>query len=259
MSERSFRRRNSASGRKTRPPQPSPSPHRRTPTPRRSKPSKPIKILQRCYSEPILWSMGLVLGDDRHNSKPEVLLFRPQTCTDVFESPLFSPSQSPHNYEKYKKDDKVVVNVTVEGSPGPVRTMVRLGTSVEETIRLVVDKYSEEGRSPHLHRHAASSFELHHSYFSLERLNKTDMIGDVGSRNLYLRKSSSGRSSNADETIEAVSSSSFTSEFVSVRASAPPVISPLDIFFPAFIARKISKIGRRTRKLWKVMGCMQCE
>ncbi|PHT92585.1 hypothetical protein T459_00467 [Capsicum annuum] len=50
----------------------------------------------------------------------------------------------------YKKEAKVVIDVTVEGSPGPVRTMVKLGSSVDETIRLVIDKYSEEGRTPRL-------------------------------------------------------------------------------------------------------------
>lgn len=68
----------------------------------------------------------------------------------------------------YKRDAKVVVNVTVEGSPGPVRTMVKLGSSVEDTIKLVVDKYSEERRTPKLDKDAASAFELHHSYFSLQ-------------------------------------------------------------------------------------------
>lgn len=68
----------------------------------------------------------------------------------------------------YKKDAKVVVNVTVEGSPGPVRTMVKLGASVEETIKVVVDKYSKEGRTPKLDQGAPSSFELHNCYFSLK-------------------------------------------------------------------------------------------
>lgn len=62
----------------------------------------------------------------------------------------------------------MVVNVTVEGSPGPVRAMVSLGASVEDTIKLVVDKYGQEGRSPRLDRHALSTFELHNSYFSLQ-------------------------------------------------------------------------------------------
>ncbi|PHU28410.1 hypothetical protein BC332_00503 [Capsicum chinense] len=52
--------------------------------------------------------------------------------------------------KRYKKGAKVVIDVTVEGSPGPVRTMVELGSSVDETIRLVIDKYSEEGRTPRL-------------------------------------------------------------------------------------------------------------
>ncbi|XP_010277364.1 PREDICTED: uncharacterized protein LOC104611831 isoform X2 [Nelumbo nucifera] len=174
MSERSFRRRILAKAPKTRPPsQPIPPPRRRTPTPCRSKPSKPIEVLERCSSEPILYTVGLALSDDenRSTSKSDVPLYRLQTCMDVFtaaSSPLISPSPSSHNVERYNEEAKVVVSVTVEGSPGPVRTMVRLGSSVEDTIRLVVQKYSEEGRSPQLDLSAASSFQLHHSYFSLE-------------------------------------------------------------------------------------------
>lgn len=74
--------------------------------------------------------------------------------------------------QAYKKDAKVVLNVSVEGSPGPVRTMVKLGSTVEETIKLVVDKYSKEGRTPKLLKDEASSFELHHSYFSLQSKSK---------------------------------------------------------------------------------------
>ncbi|GKU95448.1 hypothetical protein SLEP1_g8808 [Rubroshorea leprosula] len=66
----------------------------------------------------------------------------------------------------YNKDAKVVINVSVEGSPGPVRTMVKLGCTVEQTIKLVVNKYAEEGRSPKLDHNF--TFELHQSYFSLQ-------------------------------------------------------------------------------------------
>ena len=76
----------------------------------------------------------------------------------------------------YNKEAKVVVNVTVEGSPGPVRTMVKLGSSVDETIRLVVGKYSEEGRTPKLDPNATSSFQLHDSYFSLQSNVKSSKI-----------------------------------------------------------------------------------
>jgi len=73
--------------------------------------------------------------------------------------------------KRYEKEAKVVVNVTVEGSPGPVRTMVKLGSSVEDTIKRVVDKYTEEGRSPQIDPNMASSFQLHHSYFSLQSMH----------------------------------------------------------------------------------------
>lgn len=66
----------------------------------------------------------------------------------------------------------MVVSVSVEGSPGPVRTMVRLGATVDETIQQVVEQYRREGRSPRLDDHPSSSstsmFDLHHSHFSLE-------------------------------------------------------------------------------------------
>jgi hypothetical protein len=69
----------------------------------------------------------------------------------------------------YDKEAKVVVNVTVEGSTGPVRTMVKLGSTVDDTISHVVHKYREEGRSPKIDDSIVpSSFQLYLSYFSLQ-------------------------------------------------------------------------------------------
>lgn len=77
----------------------------------------------------------------------------------------------------YKKDAKVVINVTVEGSPGPVRAMVKLGSNVDDTIKLVVAKYVEEGRTPKLEPTTSpSSFELHRSYFSLQSMTNYFLI-----------------------------------------------------------------------------------
>lgn len=68
----------------------------------------------------------------------------------------------------YNKEAKVVVNVTVEGSSGPIRAMVKLGSSVEETMKMVKKQYDSEGRSPQIDQHSISSFELHPSHFSLQ-------------------------------------------------------------------------------------------
>uniref|UniRef100_A0A2N9EX19 DUF7054 domain-containing protein n=1 Tax=Fagus sylvatica TaxID=28930 RepID=A0A2N9EX19_FAGSY len=264
MPEKSFRRRTQVTGgRKSRQPNPSPSPRRRTPPPRRSVrqgSSKPIRILKRCSSDPMLWSNSSTSvsssysDDDRSLRSEGGVLYRPQTCTDVFgSSSSFSSlpgfSSQTQSYEGYKKDSKVVVNVTVEGSPGPVRTLVKLGATVEETIKVVVHKYGEEGRTPKLDRDAPASFELHHSYFSLKSLEKSELIGDVGSRSFYLRKSSSGHSSSG--------ASPSTSGIVLARENSPPPIPPPAFLLPSVIARKISKIVRRTRRLWKLLVCME--
>ncbi|XP_016568110.1 uncharacterized protein At4g22758 isoform X1 [Capsicum annuum] len=204
------------------------------------------KVLERCKSEPCVLKVGFIQfddtddDDDRSDVKvPSSLeiLFQSQTCSDIFVSPDFLSSGSPQSFQNfvqkgYKQEAKVVIDVTVEGSPGPVRTMVKLGSSVDETIRLVIDKYSEEGRTPRLDKNNVdSSFQLYQSYFSLQSLSNTDVIGDVGSRSFYLRKSNSYRE--------------ITTE-------------PNSIVLDGFFGRKINKIIRRTCKLWKILGCMQC-
>ncbi|GMP96021.1 hypothetical protein CsSME_00044846 [Camellia sinensis var. sinensis] len=275
MSERSLRRRISVSNRRATRLQhhPSPPPHRRTLAAHRrsSNPSSPTTtdILQRYESEPTLWTVGFAgavsYGDDSESDdagvrrrvfpSPDVhghlLFYRVAVASEI--SSKFGGTKS----AGYSKDAKVVVNVTVEGSPGPIRTLVKLGANVEDTIKLVINKYSEEGRRPHLDQDAVSTFELHHSYFSLASLNKWDVIGDVGSRSFYLRRGNSDRSSSSGKEMI---SASFPSEIVSVtRGSTSLPHTPSSFFFlPPFIARKINKIIRRTRKLWKILGCLHC-
>nr|GEV01667.1 RNA-directed DNA polymerase, eukaryota [Tanacetum cinerariifolium] len=82
---------------------------------------------------------------------------------------------------KYRsKDAKVVVKVMVERSVGPIRAFVKLGSSVNDTIKLVMSKYNAEGRTPWLDHDATTSFELHRSYFSLQKAS------------FYMRKSVNG-------------------------------------------------------------------
>lgn len=255
MSERDLRRRITANRRansrsRTGKSSPSPSPassrlkfrSSRPPVDVRSrKSSENLRILQRSKSEPLLWRAGC--GEDDRSVTPVTeidveVLYRPQTCTDIFSSPENLLPRSP-NFERYSKDSKVVVNVTFEGSPGPVRTMVKLGSSVEETIKLVVRKYNSEGRTPRLDKDFASRCELHHSYFSLQCLNKSDIIGDVDSRSFYLRK----RSNDQGE-------SSLNTDIIPMNANN-------DLpFIPGFIGRHVNKVVRRTRRLWKLLGCI---
>ncbi|CAJ1928267.1 unnamed protein product [Sphenostylis stenocarpa] len=256
------------SARRNKPPQPhpSPSPRRRT-----KNKSKPIKILQRCSSAPLLsrrdnGDADVDLDVDGHYWKSGGgSFFRPKTFSDAFLSTP-SPFSSPRLHTKqiikgYDKEAKVVVNVTVEGSPGPVQTMVKLGSTVDDTIKLVVDKYREEGRSPNIDPKMASSFQLHHSHFSLQKLlsciiyleydnclqglDKSEVIADAGSRNFYLRK-------NSDASMTSFHSGS-APELVT-RGSTPSIANP-PLLIPSFIARKISKIVRRAQRLWNIVVC----
>ncbi|XP_009800831.1 uncharacterized protein At4g22758-like isoform X1 [Nicotiana sylvestris] len=256
MSDNHIRRRFPVSRRaRNRPLKPSLSGHRRyTPVPVKRRSSKQhsrdtnYRTLERCKSEPCILKIGVIdfdddLGQDVTAPSLEILL-RPQTCSDIFWSPDYHNSGSPQSFQHgYEKEAKVVVNVTVEGSPGPVRTMVKLGSSVDETIRHVIDKYSEEGRTPRLDKNADSSFQLYQSYFSLQSLSNTDMIGDVGSRSFYLRKSNSSNASYQEIALE----------IAPVKANSHPLV-----ISHGFFGRKINKIIRRSCKLWKILGCMQC-
>lgn len=156
-------------------------------------PSEYANILTSYKSEPILPNAGggevVVVVEQQE----EEVLYRPQTCADIFLPPSESLQvinwesiglceiklQYSVNYptklrieqivlQRYNRDAKVVVNVTVEGSPGAVRTMVKLGSDVAETIKLVINKYNQQGRTPPLREAAAAHFELHRSFFSLE-------------------------------------------------------------------------------------------
>ncbi|XP_057758922.1 uncharacterized protein At4g22758 isoform X2 [Arachis stenosperma] len=250
MLRSSSRRRSPAiRSRRIKPPHPSPSP---SPSSRRRSKNKSrpdLKILKRCSSAPLLLSRG---RDDffEYELKSEGSLFRPQTFSEAFVSSpsLFASSPILVPNKRYEKEAKVVVNVTVEGSPGPVRTMVKLGSSVDDTIKRVIDIYREEGRSPSLDLDAPSStFQLHQSHFSLQSLDKSELIGDVGSRSFYLRKS------NGTSGMDLFHSES-TPELVT-HSSVPKTPSPF--FLESFIAGKINKIVRRAKRLWNMIVCSQ--
>lgn len=68
------------------------------------------------------------------------------------------------------------------------------------------------------------------------------MIGDIGSRSFYLRKSNNN-GSNPEITSD---------QIAPVKANSQSLI-----VFDGFFRRKINKIFRRTYRLWKFLGCMQ--
>lgn len=65
---------------------------------------------------------------------------------------------------------KVLVNVTVLRSPGPVQVMASMEWSVADLVAAAMQLYVKEGRQPPPPTTAPSAFSLHYSQFSLERM-----------------------------------------------------------------------------------------
>ncbi|XP_071707531.1 uncharacterized protein At4g22758-like [Rutidosis leptorrhynchoides] len=198
---------------------------------------KPIK---RCNSEPALPAADIKpidVGGGRTDDHGGVILQR-RACADAFwSSPdLVFPSQQ--KVEGYNRNSKVVMNVTVQGSPGPVRAMVKLGSSVKETMAIVKKQYSSEGRSPQLDQHSISTFELHSSHFSLQCFDTSETIGDIGGRSFYMRK---------------CKGNSFTTSDITLSNSPTPNTNNV---FPNFISCNFKKLMRLPNKIWKLLGCV---
>ncbi|XP_022022440.1 uncharacterized protein At4g22758 [Helianthus annuus] len=237
-------------------------PHPSSSTPRlnqqvvvRRSSNKQSKLIKRCNSESALLTSrisiaGAGLGDDqRYTTAPSesCLMFRSRISTNIFaSSPELLPN-FPEKNEGYNKEAKVAIKVTVEGRVGPIRALVKLGSSVDETIKLVMNKYNEERRFPRLDQDDMTSFELHDSYFSLQCFDKSNMIGEIGSRSFYMRKSVSN---NGDMS----SNTSNGSEIVVAEAEEAPYASS-SIFFTSFIHEGLRKVIKRMCKIRRFLGC----
>ncbi|CAA7391731.1 unnamed protein product [Spirodela intermedia] len=210
--------------------------------------SKPIRRaegpgpIHRSSSEPALRTGRCASDEDVGAGGPGAFqVHRYNTSANInYTGVDLSPSQT----KSVEGERKVLVTVTVEGSPGPVRVLVGLQESVGEAIRAVVEGYCREGRSPKLDPAAVASFQLHHTQFCLESLNKEDTLGQVGSRNFYLRRSRPG-----------VSASSISSG-KSVRGHALPLLSAHRLL--SAVAGRLIKIWTRMTDVWKNLVCFAC-
>ncbi|KAL1544081.1 hypothetical protein AAHA92_20979 [Salvia divinorum] len=105
---------------------------------------------------------------------------RPRTVPDLLAggSPVEPPPPP--------KLTKLLVNVTIQRSPGPIHVLMPPEATVQDLIRVAPCQYVKEARRPVLPSTAASAFDLHYSQFSLERLDREAEIVELGSRNFFL-------------------------------------------------------------------------
>ncbi|KAL5211701.1 hypothetical protein ABZP36_022548 [Zizania latifolia] len=223
----------------------------------RSRPRREGRVLARSASEPWLGAARVHpvqtgLSPPSPRAPP---LERPHTCFDVFDpgSPFGrSPSAASLSNCNHWEEAKVVVSVTVEGSVGPVKAMVRLGASVGEAIAAVVERYGKEGRSPRLDPAATEAFRLHHSHFCLQSLNKNDKIGDVGGRNFYLHKNDGNNSINLQSEESDIN---WTGGGIAQSYGGQQIVAPNPHQLFAIVIEKLYKIGRLTKRIWRLLTC----
>lgn len=67
-----------------------------------------------------------------------------------------------------KRLTKLLLNVTIERSLGPVHVVMPPENTVADLVRAVVEAYVKEGRRPLLPRTDPKAFDLHYSQYSLE-------------------------------------------------------------------------------------------
>lgn len=213
-------------------------------------PKIPRNVLRRTVSEPILYKLGGLHCQDEGHDYPKKskelkdFMLKQKTLSDLFHRPpsfprlSLPPTPLSSFYEPSEKsfpeEDRILVNITVEGSTGPIRVIVRKRDTVSDLIKVTIDNYAKEGRHPVLDSDT-NMFELHVSNFSMESLNRSVPVGELGTRTFFLRQEIHGV---ADQPV--------------LFTSTP---GP---FFLSFIIARLKKIRRKTRKFWKILDCMVC-
>ncbi|XP_059278195.1 uncharacterized protein At4g22758-like [Lycium ferocissimum] len=116
------------------------------------------------------------------SSKPE-LLRRPKTVPDLLAG---RKSDSTAVNIRPMKMMKLLVNVTIQRSVGPVQVLISLESTVVDLIAAALQQYSKEGRRPVLSSIDAADYDLHYSQFSLESLKREEKLNASGSRNFFM-------------------------------------------------------------------------
>ncbi|GLJ46412.1 hypothetical protein SUGI_0978160 [Cryptomeria japonica] len=145
-------------------------------------------------------------GIHRHNisdakSKKATAMRRPSTHPELLDrakpamerTPWLNLEMPPHltkmlsapESSSIKTSAKLLVNVTVAQSIGPLRLLISTEATVLDVIKAALALYAKEGRKPILGSDPLS-FGLHYSQFSIDCLNPNDKIKDLGSRNFFM-------------------------------------------------------------------------
>lgn len=160
---------------------------------------------------------------------PQAELRRPKTLPDL----LSGRSVSGLSPEGGPRLTKLLLNVTVQRSLGPVQVVMSPDSTVGDLIAAVLRQYAKEGRRLVLPTTDPAGFDLHYSQFSLESLDRNEKLMTLGSRNFFLccKKSEPDVGESAVEASETTSSSTCSTEADKVSKISVPWLKFIDFLF----------------------------
>ncbi|OIT34243.1 PREDICTED: uncharacterized protein LOC109244939 [Nicotiana attenuata] len=88
--------------------------------------------------------------------------------------------------EKQKKLKKLLLNVHIQNSLGPVHVVISHENAVGDLIKAAIEIYVKEKRRPLLPSRDSRCYELHYSQFSLESLKPGEKLLNLESRSFFL-------------------------------------------------------------------------
>ncbi|KAF8009517.1 hypothetical protein BT93_J0502 [Corymbia citriodora subsp. variegata] len=110
---------------------------------------------------------------------------RPRTVPDLLVARK-GLAQASAGADERPRLTKLLLNVTLQGSLGPVHVVMTPESMVGDLIAAALRQYLKEGRRPILPTADPSGFDLHYSQFSLESLDREEKLMALGSRNFFL-------------------------------------------------------------------------
>lgn len=132
--------------------------------------SSPVKSNRRVHDDKAKKLKSSDKASSFHGRTPETVavakLHRPRTVPDLLSGRRLAGVSSPE--VKPAKLTKLLLNVTVQRSLGPVMVILSLESTVGDLIAAVLRQYAKEGRRPIIDTNNCAAFDLHYSQFSLE-------------------------------------------------------------------------------------------
>lgn len=176
------------------------------------------------------WEASSSFSSSKSKNNTTVTMRRPKTHPELLNRDQWEYRSGTNNrVDLALGANKLLVNVTVARSIGPLRALLSKDATVEDAIKAILVLYAKEGRKPLLSNDPAS-FGLHYSQFCINCLNPGDKVEDLGSRTFFLWSKEAANKSvhGGDTTVTARSSlSSCRREIQSISRIIEPCYKQL--------------------------------